>query len=357
MEKMIAAARADMNEFSRLAEQTAEKNFNRILDAFRKEKISAHHFSPTTGYGYNDQGRDKLENLYALVFGAESALVRQQIISGSHAIALALFGNLLPGEELLCLGMPYDTLQTVIGLKREVPGSLRELGIPCRIVEIDYTKPDTDAIVAALTPHTKMVALQRSCGYSSRPALSVANIEKIITAIKQARADIIVFVDNCYGEMVELQEPTMVGADLIAGSLIKNPGAGLVPGGGYVAGKSIYVERAAYRLTIPGAGRELGASLTDNRPFFQALFMTPQIVLEALCGAVFCASLLSRMGFQVFPGVNDYRADIIQTIQFGDPELLKAFCRGIQKYSPVDSFAIPEPWPMPGYDNDIIKAS
>ncbi len=357
MKTKIAAARKIMQEYAAQKERSAEANFLRVLDAFREQKVSAQHFSATTGYGYNDAGRDKLAQIYAQVFGGEAALVRQQIVSGSHAIALALFGNLLPGDELLCCGMPYDTLQTVIGLKKDTPGSLKELSISCRVIDMDYANPDCQKIIEALQPQTKMIALQRSCGYALRPALTIGNIEKIITAVKSVRPDIIIFVDNCYGEMVEEKEPNMVGADLTAGSLIKNPGAGVAPGGGYLVGKEEYIERAACRLTVPGAGAELGASLCDNRLFFQALFLTPQIVLEALCGAVFCAALLSQLGFEVYPTADAYRADIIQIAKFGCPEPLIAFCQGIQKYSPVDSFVRPEPWPMPGYANDIIMAS
>lgn len=357
LEKMIDAARLDMQACVPQMEAVCEHNFLRVLAAFRAERISVTHFAATSGYGYNDAGRDKLEALYARVFGCEAALVRQQIVSGSHAIALALFGNLLPGDELVSLGLPYDTLQTVIGWGRQVPGSLRELGVSCRVLDVDFTAIDAQAVVAALGPRTRLVALQRSRGYSWRPSLSVAAINRLARAVKEARPDVIFFVDNCYGEFVESSEPDSAYVDLLAGSLIKNPGAGLAPGGGYVAGREQYVERAAYRLTIPGAGRELGASLSDNRPFFQSLLLAPQIVQEALLGAVFSASLLEGLGFAVSPRPREARADIIQVIKMSDPEQLCAFCQGIQRYSPVDSFVRPEPWPMPGYDNDIIMAS
>lgn len=356
MEKLIAAARHDMEAYAPYASEICEARFCQVLDAFRAERVSATHFATSSGYGYNDAGRDKLEALYCRVFHTESALMRQQIVSGSHAISLALFGNLLPGDELLCLGMPYDTLQTVIGLKREVPCSLRELGVSCRVLDIDFRAPDTAAILAALAPKTKMVALQRSRGYSLRPSLHVAEIDRIATAIKKARPDILVFVDNCYGEFVEADEPGE-NIDLIAGSLIKNPGAGLASGGGYVCGKALYVERAACRLTVPGAGRELGATLADNRLFYQSLLLAPQIVMEALLGAVFAASLFARLGFTVSPTADEQRADIIQTVCMETPERLIAFCQGVQRYSPIDSFVTPEPWPMPGYDHDIIMAS
>ena len=357
MNEYILAARKDMENYAGYAEEIAEANFIKVLEAFREENVSTQHFCSTTGYGYNDMGRDKLEQLYARVFGTEAALVRQQIVSGSHAISLALFGNLLPGDELLLLGMPYDTLQTVIGINKNVPCSLCEYGVSYRIYDLDFVNPDLNGIQAALRPETKMVSIQRSRGYSSRPSLSVAKIASIIAAVKSVRPDVIVFVDNCYGEMVEKDEPSQYGADLMAGSLIKNPGSGIAPGGGYVVGKADYVERAACRLTVPGAGRELGSSLIDNRLFFQALLFAPQIVLEAVLGAVFTASLASRLGFTVSPTADEQRADIIQTIGMGNSQRLQAFVQGIQKYAPIDSFVTPEPWPMPGYDNDIIMAS
>ena len=357
MEQHILAARKEMEVFAPQAEQIAETRFIQVLEAFRAERISATDFAPTNGYGYHDAGRDKLELLYARVFGTEAALIRQQIVSGSHAISLALFGNLLPGDELLSLGMPYDTLQTVMGLNHQVPCSLREMGVHCRVLDMDFNQPDLEEIVSALTPQTKMLAIQRSRGYSLRASLSVAKIAAITQAVKRVRPDVIVFVDNCYGEFVEEHEPSHMGADLIAGSLIKNPGAGLAPSGGYVAGKEIYVERAACRLTFPGAGREIGASLMSNRLYYQALFQAPQTVKEALLGMVFAASLLQRLGFSVSPKPDERRADTIQVAKMGDPKLLCAFCQGIQRYSPVDSFVTPEPAPMPGYDNDIIMAA
>ncbi|MDO4582168.1 MAG: methionine gamma-lyase family protein [Bacillota bacterium] len=356
-QKIIENARRDMDKYLRVAAPVAESNLRRVLEAFRAERVSAQHFQPSTGYGYNDAGRDKLEALYARYFGAEAALVRQQIASGSHAICCALAGNLLPQDELLCLGMPYDTLQTVIGIKSIGAGSLREQGVSCRVLDIDFAKPDAALIASQIRPETKIVAIQRSCGYTDRPALSVAQIGELCAAIHAASPSVIVFVDNCYGEMVEEREPSHVGADLLAGSLIKNIGAGIAPAGGYIAGREELVERAAYRLTIPGGGRELGATLSDNRNFYQALFLAPQIVLEAQLGAVFVASVFAQLGYRVHPAADAPRSDIVQTVYLGDAELLKAFCRGIQKYSPLDSFVSPEPWPMPGYANDIIMAA
>ena len=357
LDKHIVAARAAMErQFAEFTE-VAAANTIRAVEAMRAERLAYEHFAPTSGYAYHDTGRDKLEACVARIFGTEAALMRQQIVSGSHAISLALHGNLLPNDELVCLGLPYDTLQTVIGLKGTVPGSLAELGITCRILEVDFAKPDTKAIVHALSPQSKMLCIQRSRGYSWRKSLHIAQIESITRAVKQARPDIIVFVDNCYGEMVEPLEPSHVGADLIAGSLIKNLGAGITPGGGYVAGREELVERAAYKLTVAGAGREVGASLLSNRLYFQALFMAPGIVAEALAGAVFAAHLLSSLGIAVSPEPQEPRTDIIQCARMPGKTSLIAFCQGIQRYSPVESFAIPLPWPMPGYDNDIIMAS
>ncbi|MBQ6807844.1 MAG: methionine gamma-lyase family protein [Firmicutes bacterium] len=357
VDSIIKNARAAMEEQADKLEKICEENFYRVLNAFREEKVSAQHFRTTTGYGYNDMGRDKLEQVYARVFGAEAALVRQNIVSGSHAIALALAGNLLPGDQLLSLGMPYDTLQTVMGINRPTPGSLREYGVECTIYDMDFARPNLEEIKAQLTERTKMVALQRSRGYSTRPSLSVKTIVEICDAVKSVRPDVIFFVDNCYGEFVETTEPSMFSVDLMAGSLIKNPGAGIAPGGGYIVGRAEYVERAAVRLTVPGAGSELGPTLSDPRPYYQSLYLAPQIVMEALLGAIFTAAVLEQMGFSVSPGSREARADIIQTVNLSTPERLIAFCQGIQKYSPVDSFVQPLPWPMPGYDNDIIMAS
>ena len=357
MDKLIEAARKDMDAYEPYAKEICEKRYIRVLDAFREERISTSCFSSTTGYGYNDEGRDKLESVYSRVFNCESTLCRQQIVSGSHAISLALFGNLLPGDELVTVGMPYDTMQTVMGINHHIPGSLTEMGVNCRVLDIDFNNIDSEQITSHLGPKTKMVEIQRSRGYNLRPSLSVSQIGQIVKAIKRVRPEIIVFCDNCYGEFVEDLEPTDVGVDLMAGSLIKNPGAGLAPGGGYVCGKEEFVDRAAVKLTVPGAGRELGASLTDNRQFFQALLIAPQIVLEAILGNVFTASLLNRLGFQTSPDALEKRADIIQTILLESKERLCAYVQGIQKYSPIDSYVTPEPSPMPGYDSKIIMAS
>jgi len=335
----------------------AEKNFVRVLEAFREERVNVDHFHASTGYAYHDAGRDKLEDCYVQIFGAEAALVRQQMISGTHAISLALMGNLLPGDELLLVGTPYDTLQKVIGFKGPEPGTLREMGISYRVVDIDFENLDLEEIASSLKPETKIVSIQRSRGYIWRKSLSVEGIAAIATAIKKKRPEVIIFVDNCYGEMVQEIEPTHLGIDLMAGSLIKNAGAGLTPGGGYIVGKEELVERAAYRLTVPGAGRKMGATIMDNRLYYQALFMMPQVVEEAVRGAIFTAAFMPNLGFAVSPLPEEPRADIIQAVRMGNAKSLIDFCQGIQRYSPVDSYVSPEPWPMPGYDNDIIMAS
>ncbi len=332
-------------------------NTIRIVKAMRDLKISYQHFNAGSGYGYDDCGRDKLEELYAQVFGTEAALMRQQIVSGSHAISLSLHGNLLPGDELILAGMPYDTLQTIIGIKAPVAGSLAEMGIKHKVVDIDFDNLDAAPILAAIGPKTKMVSIQRSRGYSERSTLSVKQIADLAAAIKKDYPQVIVFVDNCYGELVEEYEPTHFGVDLLAGSLIKNISAGLTPGGGYIVGKAALVERAAIKLTVAGAGREVGASLIANRLYYQALFMAPQVVAEALAGAVFTAKVFEQLGYQVSPKADQKRYDIIQSIKMGAEQPLIDFCQGIQKYSPVNSFVSPVPWPMPGYDNDIIMAA
>ncbi|MGI6360881.1 MAG: methionine gamma-lyase family protein [Bacillota bacterium] len=340
------------------AEKIAEKNFITVLEAFREERVSDYHFQHSSGYGYNDSGRDKLEQLYATLFSTEAALVRQQIVSGTHAIYLALAGNLLPGDELLTLGLPYDTLQKALGFKEQREGTLVEQGIEVRAVEIDFNNPNPESIAAALKPHTKMVSIQRSRGYSWRQTLSVAKITEIAAAIKRKSPQTIIFVDNCYGEMVEESEPSHhQNIDLMAGSLIKNLGAGLAPGGGYIVGKERLVERAAYRITVPGAGREMGPSITNNRLYYQCLFLAPQIIKEAVLGAVFNGSFLSELGFEVSPKPEETRYDVIQAVKMKNRENLIAFCQGIQRYSPIDSFVQPTPSPMPGYDNEIIMAA
>lgn len=357
IEQIAKKANAILADQREQIEAITEKNTQKVLNAFRENKISEQHLKATTGYGYDDMGRDGLESVYADIFQTEDALVRQQIVSGTHAISLAYFGNLRPGDELLAIGRPYDTLQKVIGYKEEVPGSLKERGILYREYEIDYNRIDTEAITAAIGPKTKMITMQRSKGYEWRPSLDMEQMKTIIAAIKAKHPQVIVFVDNCYGELVEEVEPTQIGADLVAGSLIKNLGGGLTPTGGYLAGKKTLVENAAYCLNVPGGGKEVGCSLLDNRLYYQGLFLAPGIVGEALLGAIYAAAFWQTLGYEVCPLPEEKRTDIIQAIKLGNREKLLAFCRGIQKYAPIDSFVTPEPWAMPGYSHPIIMAA
>lgn len=345
-----------MEEWVPAVNHIAEQNIYRVLEAFRQERISAQHFHASSGYGYGDEGRDRLEALYARVFDTEAALVRQQIISGTHAIALALYGNLLPGDELLSVGMPYDTLQRIIGVGKAGAGTLREMGIDFRCLEVDFDHLHAPSLADAVGEKTKILAFQRSRGYAWRKSLSVEKLGEMFREIKSKHPHLIIFVDNCYGEMVEEQEPSHLGADLCAGSLIKNMGAGLAPGGGYIVGREDLVKRAAYRLTVPGAGWEVGPSLVDNRLFYQALFMAPQIVKEALLGSVFAGAFLQKLGFEVSPAPGEPRTDIILAIKMGNQQRLTAFCEGIQKYAPIDSYFTPQPAPMPGYEDQVIMA-
>ena len=321
-------------------------------------RVSDIHFAATTGYGYNDLGRDTLEDVYASVFHGESALVRPQLISGTHALHVALSGNLRPGDELLSpVGKPYDTLEEVIGIRDSV-GSLKEYGVTYRQVDLlEDGSFDYEGIEKALNDRTKLVTIQRSKGYATRPTLSVARIGELIAFIKRRKPEVICMVDNCYGEFVEKMEPTDVGADMIVGSLIKNPGGGLAPIGGYIVGKRECVDKASYRLSAPGLGKEVGASLGINQQLYQGLFLSPTVVAGALKGAVFAANVYERLGFGVVPDGREPRHDIIQAITFGTPEGVIAFCKGIQAAAPVDSFVTPEPWDMPGYDSSVIMAA
>ena len=340
-------------------EAAALANTKKVLDAFAKYQVADYYLKPTTGYGYSDTGRDQLDLIYADIFKTEAALVRSQFVSGTHALAVALLGNLHPGDEMIgATGEPYDTMQTIIGYPVKTPGSLVDLGVTYKEIPMEGDCPDIPSLLAALTPQTRLVHVQRSCGYSSkRKTLTVAEIGEIFQAVKAVRPDIICFVDNCYGEFVERIEPTDVGADLIVGSLIKNPGGGLAPIGGYIAGKKEYVENAAYRLTSPGLGKEVGATLGVNQPFFQGFFLAPTVVAGALKGAVFAANIYERLGFGVVPNGTESRHDIIQAVTFGVPEGVIEFCKGIQAAAPVDSYVEPEPWAMPGYDSDVIMAA
>lgn len=339
-------------------DQTAEYNQMKVIKAMQDNRVSDIHFAATTGYGYNDLGRDTLENVYASVFHAESALVRPQLTCGTHALHIALSGNLRPGDELLSpVGKPYDTLEEVIGI-RDSAGSLKEYGVTYRQVDLKEDGSfDWEGIRAAISERTKLVTIQRSKGYATRPTLSVSRIGELIAFIKSIKPEVICMVDNCYGEFVETIEPTDVGADMAVGSLIKNPGGGLAPIGGYIVGRKDCVDRASYRLSAPGLGKEVGASLGLNQQLFQGLFLAPTVVAGALKGAIFAANIYEKLGFAVIPNGSESRHDIIQAITFGTPEGVIAFCKGIQAAAPVDSFVTPEPWDMPGYDSQVIMAA
>lgn len=339
-------------------DENAEYNQMKVLHAMQKNKVSEACLYSTTGYGYNDLGRDTLEAVYADAFHTEAALVRPLLACGTHALAVALFGNLRPGDELLSpVGKPYDTLEEVIGI-RPSRGSLAEYGVSYRQVELlPDGSFDYENIRKAVNEKTRLVEIQRSKGYLTRPTFSVEQIGELIAFIKNIKPDVICMVDNCYGEFVEKIEPTDVGADLVVGSLIKNPGGGLAPIGGYIAGKEEYVENAAYRLTCPGLGREVGATLGVNSAFYQGFFLSPTVTAGALKGAVFAANIYEKLGFLVTPNGSEQRHDIIQAVTFGTPEGVIEFCKGIQAAAPVDSYVEPEPWAMPGYDSDVIMAA
>ena len=339
-------------------DKVVEYNQMKVLKAMQENRVSDVHFAATSGYGYNDLGRDTLEEVYASVFHTEAALVRPQLTCGTHALAVALSSNLRPGDELLSpVGKPYDTLEEVIGIRPSC-GSLAEYGVTYRQVDLLADGSfDYDGIKAAINEKTKLVTIQRSKGYQTRPTLSVTRIGELIAFIKNIRSDIICMVDNCYGEFVETIEPTDVGADLCVGSLIKNPGGGLAPIGGYIVGKEEYVNQAAYRLTSPGLGKEVGATLGVMTSFYQGLFLAPTVVGGALKGAIFAANIYERLGYGVVPNKDESRHDIIQAVTLGTPEGVIAFCKGIQAAAPVDSYVEPEPWAMPGYDSDVIMAA
>ncbi len=339
-------------------DEIAEYNQLKVLKAMQECKVSEACLLGTTGYGYNDLGRDTLEEVYARIFGTEDALVRPQITCGTHALSLALFSNLRPGDELLSpVGKPYDTLEEVIGIRKS-KGSLAEYGISYRQVDLlEEGRFDYQGIENAINEKTKMITIQRSKGYQTRPTFSVSQIGELISFVKKIKPDVICMVDNCYGEFVEKTEPSQVGADLVVGSLIKNPGGGLAPIGGYLAGTKEAIENAAYRLTSPGLGKEVGASLGILSSFYQGLFLAPTVTAGALKGAIFAANLFEQAGFKVVPNSTESRHDIIQAVTFGCAEGVIAFCEGIQKAAPVDSFVIPEPWDMPGYDSQVIMAA
>lgn len=343
--------------FSR-AEEISESNTAKVLAAMRELRISDAHFKTSTGYAYGDIGREKLDELFARVFRAESALVRTQFVSGTHALATVLFGILRPNDELISVtGEPYDTMQTVIGWKSPARGSLKEFGVGYREIPLRGGKVDLAAVKNSVTAKTKIALIQRSRGYSMREPLTIADIEKICATVKSVNPNCITFIDNCYGEFVETAEPVEVGADIVAGSLIKNIGGGLAPTGGYIVGKSELVELASYRLTAPGMGNELGASLGTPRLLYQGIFMAPHVTAQAVKAAIFAAGIFTKLGYETRPLPNDSRSDIIQAIQLKSAEKLVKFCRAVQSYSPVDSFAVPEAWEMPGYEDKVIMAA
>lgn len=353
-EKIITELEERFKEIDKIAEYNQLK----VLSAMQKNRVSEMHLNGSSGYGYNDDGRDTLEQIYADIFKTEAALVRPQIMCGTHALNVALAGNLRPGDELLSpVGKPYDTMDEIIGI-RPSKGSLSEYGVTYRQVDLlSDGSFDYENIAKAINDKTKLVTIQRSKGYAQRPTLSVKKIGELIKFIKNIKPDVICMVDNCYGEFVELTEPSEVGADMLVGSLIKNPGGGLAPCGGYIAGTKECIEQAAYRLSSPGLGKEVGATLGVNRSFYQGLFLAPTVVAGAVKGAVFAANAYEKLGFNVIPNSTESRHDIIQSVELKTADGLIAFCKGIQSAAPVDSYVTPEPWAMPGYDSDVIMAA
>ncbi len=352
------AVLAGLADRFRAIDRTAEYNQAKVLSSMQKNRVGANHFAATTGYGYDDDGRERLERVYAGVFHTEAALVRPQITCGTHALTVALSANLLPGDELLSpVGLPYDTLQEVIGI-RPSPCSLAEYGVTYRQADLKSDGSfDYDAIRAAITPKTKLITIQRSKGYATRPSFSVEQIGELIAFCKNIKPDVLVMVDNCYGEFVDTVEPSDVGADMTVGSLIKNPGGGLAPIGGYICGTQTCVDRCAYRLSAPGLGQEVGANLGILPAFYQGFFLAPTVVAGALKGAIFAAHLYEGLGFRCVPSAAEARCDIIQAVELGSEAAMRAFCAGIQGAAPVDSFAAPVPGDMPGYDSQVIMAA
>jgi cystathionine beta-lyase family protein involved in aluminum resistance len=340
-------------------EKLIDHNQWKVIEAFQKHKVSDYHFASSTGYGYNDRGREVLDLVYADVFGAEAALVRPHFVSGTHTIGTALFGVLRPGDHLLYMtGRPYDTLHKVIGKPGDGKGSLQDWGIEYSEVDLQENgQPDWAVIAKAIMPNTKVIGIQRSRGYDWRPSFKIREIAEMVRFVKEINPEIIVFVDNCYGEFTENLEPTEVGVDLMAGSLIKNPGGGIAPSGGYIAGKSDLVELAAYRSTAPGIGGEVGAMLGATRAMFQGLFLAPHLVGQALKGSIFAAAVFEQLGFESHPRWDEERTDLIQAIRFTGAEHLIAFVQGIQMASAVDAHVVPEPWDMPGYEHPVIMAA
>ena len=334
-------------------------NQYKVVKAFRDQRIADRHFSWNTGYGYDDAGRDGIERVYAQVFGTEAALVRTQIVNGTHALAITLFGILRPGDEVIyCSGAPYDTLQEVIGIRGEGMGSLKEFGITYKQVEL---KPDgsidLEAVKAAIGPKTAMCCVQRSTGYTWRRALTVDEIGEWAALVHSVNPGIVTMADNCYGEFTDTKEPTEAGVDVMAGSLIKNPGGGLALSGGYVVGRRDLVEKIGYRLTCPGIGMECGLTFGQTRTMMQGLFLAPSVTVSALKGAILCGEVYSSLGYSICPSMDDFRSDIIQSVMLGSPEAVVSFCKGVQSAAPIDSFVDPEPWDMPGYDDKVVMAA
>lgn len=355
-ERAMLKAKAQFDKI----DATAEYNTRRVMEAFQNNRVSESCFAGTTGYGYDDLGRDTLDKIYAELFGAEAALVRLGFVNGTHALTTAMFALSKPGDTILAAtGIPYDTLRTAIGISGNCHGSLKFYGIDYAQVDMAANgEPDYDGIArAAADPKVTGVMIQRSRGYADRKALTVEEIGRIVKAVKEVNPTANIMVDNCYGEFTDIIEPTHVGADIVAGSLIKNPGGGIAPTGGYIAGRAELVERAAMRLTTPGIGGECGSTLGNNRLLYQGLFMAPHTVAQALKTAVFCAAMMAELGIPSSPAVDEKRSDIIQMVHLGSPEAMERFCLGIQAGAPVDSFVTPEPWPMPGYDCPVIMAA
>ncbi|MDG5789039.1 methionine gamma-lyase family protein [Evansella sp. AB-P1] len=358
LESFIINAEEELQPMFRKRERISEANQRKVLRAFRDNEVSEFHFQPSTGYGYDDVGRETLEKIYAQVFGGEKAIVRPQIVSGTHAISTALFGVLRPNDELLYItGKPYDTLEEVIGVRGELNGSLKEFGISYEDVPLKDGSIDFENVQNKINERTKVIGIQRSKGYDNRPSFTVDQIGEMCRFIKEVNKDLIVFVDNCYGEFVELQEPCHVGADLVAGSLIKNPGGGIVKTGGYLVGKENLIEKCAFRLTAPGIGLKGGASLYSLLEMYQGLFLAPHVVNQAVKGAMFTSKILSDIGMDTTPAWNDSRTDLIQAVSFPTKEAMIAFCQAIQASSPVDAHVLPQPSPMPGYEDDVIMAA
>jgi cystathionine beta-lyase family protein involved in aluminum resistance len=359
LQPIVTAVEQQIAEVHKQIDQRIESNQFRVLQSYQKHRVSDSHFIPSTGYGYDDIGRDTLEKIYADVFGGEEGLVRPQIISGTHAISIALFGVLRPGDELLYItGKPYDTLEEIVGIRGNGVGSLKEFGISYDSVSLtEKGTIDWEEVQNKIKPNTKMIGIQRSKGYATRPSFTVAEIKEMIDFVKEIKSDVVVFVDNCYGEFVEELEPCHIGADLMAGSLIKNPGGGIAKTGGYIVGKKQWVEACSYRMTSPGIGAEAGASLYSLQEMYQGFFLAPHVVGQALKGAVFTAAMLERLGMNSSPSWNAERTDLIQSVQFDDKDKMVAFCQAIQFASPINSYVTPYPSYMPGYEDDVIMAA